>query len=245
MNWTVKTMLGLGDAVYTYPIVRHYCLTRKVKVITPYPEVFQDLEVETSTNMDEQADVKPSYLMGRLSKKSQYEDMLESVKLPWVPFGFSWKSGFSDSFKASHLKRIVAMLILDGLQICVVKEPCLANMHQKNNDHSIVPDADEMQEWMKANEHRYVYVSVGRKEVFTRRLEGIDFDLNDQLSLSDYLTLCSMANAIITQVGHLVPIAQGLNRPLKIFYPKHIRDHRLKNIGPHKMQIPGVCNETI
>jgi hypothetical protein len=243
--WTVKTMLGIGDCVYAYPIIKHYTTTRTVKVLTPYPEIFSSLEIETSTDLNQHFDVKPCYTQSRSSKKGQYEDMLDSVKLQFIPFVFGWDSGFSDEFRSKHLKEIVARLSMEGKGICIVKEPCLANMHQKNGDTSVVPDIEEMQSWINENKKRFVYISVGKGEIFTHRLQGIDMDLNDQLSISDLVTLCGMAQGIATQVGHLVPIAQGLNRPLKIFYPKHIKDHRLKNIGPHKMFIPGVCNETI
>lgn len=238
-------MLGIGDCVYAYPIIKLYTLTREVKVITPFPEIFASLEIETLTDMNQHFDVKPCYTQSRSSKKGQYEDMLDSVKLPFIPFVFGWNSGFSDEFRSKHLKNIVARLSMEGKGICIVKEPCLANMHQKNGDTSVAPDIEEMQAWIDENKKRFVYISVGKGEIFTDRLQGIDIDLNDQLSIPDLITLCGMAQGIATQVGHLVPIAQGLNRPLKIFYPKQIKDHRLKNIGPHKMFIPGVCNETI
>jgi len=244
-KWSVKTMLGIGDCVYAYPIIKHYIETKDVKIITPFPELFSSLEVETSTNMNERHDVKPCYTQSRSSRKGQYEDMLDSVKLQFIPFVFGWDSGFSDEFRSKHLKEIVARLSMEGKGICIVKEPCLANMHQKNGDTSVVPDIWEMQTWIDENKKRFVYISVGKGETFIHRLQGIDMDLNDQLSISDLVTLCGMAQGIATQVGHLVPIAQGLNRPLKIFYPKQIRDHRLKNLGPHKMKIPGVFNETI
>lgn len=243
--WIVKTMLGIGDCVYAYPIIKHFTQTREVKILTPYPEIFQSLEVECSTDLNQHFDSMPSYIQGRHSKKSQYEDMLDSVKLPFIPFMFGWNSGFSDEFRRKYLKEIVARLSMDGKGICIVKEPCLANMHQKNGDTSIVPDLQEFQDWIDKNSNRFMYISVGKGETFIHRLQGIDMDLNDQISIPDLVTLCGMAQGIATQVGHLVPIAQGLNRPLKIFYPKQIKDHRLRNLGPHKMKIPGVFNETI
>lgn len=243
--FTIKTMLGIGDCVYVYPIVKHFAKDRVVKVLTPYPEIFASLEVEATNNFAQKFDLMPTYIPGRSSKKSQYEDMLDSVKLPFIPFSYAWNFGFSDHFKSCYLKEIVARLSLEGKGICIVKEPCLANMHRKNGDASAVPDIHEFQSWIDENKSRFVFISVGHKETFTARIKGIDIDLNDKLSIPDLVTLCATSQGIATQVGHLVPIAQGLNRPLKIFYPKNITDPRLKNIGPYKMKIPGVYNETI
>lgn len=238
-------MLGIGDSVYVYPIVKHFTETKKIKVITPYPEIFHSLGVESSTNLSEKYDLMPTYIPGRASKKSQYEDMLDSVKLPFIPFSYAWDIGFSEHFKSHYLKEIVARLSLEGKGICIIKEPCLANMHRKSGDTSAIPNIVEFQNWIDQNSNRFVYISVGKNETFIHRLKGIDIDLNDKISIPDLITLCASSQAIATQIGHLVPIAQGLNRPLKIFYPKKITDGRLKNIGPHKMKIPGVFNETI
>jgi len=238
----IKTMLGIGDAVYTYPLVKYFSQKQSVKVITPYPEIFKCLNAETSSDMREAADLTPRYTHSRSSEFSQYEDLLRSVNLSFIPFEWEWQEQFSEHFKRNYP---VFLALIQGKKICVIKEPCCAHMNKGAKDFSIVPNVSEMQDWVNANKEKYFFVSVGYREIFHSRLEGIDLDLNDKINLTDLLTLCKNAGAIASQVGHLIPIAQGLNIPLKIFYPENPTHHALKFISPKKMQIPGVNNEII
>ena len=228
----IKTPLGLGDAVYCYPIVEYYSRRHHVNVSTCYPQVFSCLDVRTlPPAFPSKHSLRPRYQDKRHSPQSQYQDMLDSLELPFIPF----------RFEAISLPEDLQQQLPVGKRICLVKEPCAAHMHKRTGDFSLAPSVSEMQSWIDSND--YFYISVGYQETFKSRLNGIDLDLNDKLSVSGLLALCSHANAIITQVGHLVPIAQGLNVPLKIFYPETITDPRLRHLGPHKMKISGVHNE--
>lgn len=243
----VRTHQGLGDAVYAYPIVKHLRSGyEKVKVKTNFPIVFSGLDVETVPLSDRSTpDLFPKYTNRRGNGLGQFQAMLDSISMPAIPFVFDWSLGFSDEFRSKHLLDFVEALRISKKPMCIVKEPCLAHMHKPNNDSSIVPNLAEMQVWVNVNRTKYFFVSVGQGEVFKNRLVHMNYDLNDKTTVQDLITLCSMAGGIATQVGHLVPIAQGLNKPLRMFWPAQITDARLKGLSPENLKIDGVDNETI
>jgi len=231
----IKCLKGLGDAVYTFPIVSHFCKKTDVKVITPYPIIFDSLHVDTTTDYSEAFDMHPRYTANRNTTNWQYVDMLNSVNLPMLPFDLIWGLGFTDEFKSKFLSDIMIEITVHRKKICVIKEPCAAHMHKKRNDFSMAPRRAVMQDWIKANQ-QYCFVSVGHNELFKSRLSGIDFDLTDNTTVQDLISLCSIADIISTQVGHLVPIAQGLSKNIKVFYPEKITDGRMKHISPNKIE---------
>jgi len=246
-SFVVRTHQGLGDAVYAYPIVKYLTsLHDRVKVKTSYPIVFSSIDVETVRAEDRsKPDCFPKYTNQRGNGLGQYETMLNSVNLTHIPFVFDWGLGFSHDFKENHLPEFAKALSDSRKPMCIIKEPCLAHMHKRNNDTSIVPNLAEMQIWVNMHKDIFFFVSVGNQEVFENRLVYMNYDLNNKTTVQDLITLCSMAEAIATQVGHLVPIAQGLNKPLKVFWPSRITDARLKGLSPENLKIDGVENETI
>lgn len=232
----IKALKGIGDAVYTFPIIKHYCDIEAVTVITPYPIVFDALNVKTTIDYSVKADLHPEYTSRRASRKNQYEDMLESIGLSSLPFEFKWELGFTDEFKSKYLVDIIMAMSAGKKRLCVIKEPCAAHMHKRARDFSVAPRRQEMQSWIDANKG-FVFVSVGQDEEYRSRMEGIDFDFTNKTSVQDLISLCSIADIVATQIGHLIPIAQGLRKPLVIFYPENITDKRLRHLGPHKVEM--------
>ncbi len=228
----VRCQLGLGDAVYAFPIVKELAKKSHVKVLTKYPEVFKDLSNMSCVDEMDSYDIYLKYT--REPGLNQYDEMCRRARIR-PAFKFTYKSDNVESMKA----------LGQGKSICVVKEPCAAHMNKQKGNFSASPKVGEFQEWINLNASKYHYISVGKSEVFKKRLSGIDLDLNDVLTVSQLLQLCVAADAFATQIGHLVPIAQGLGKPLKIFPPEKITDHRLENLTIDKVRIPEIKNETI
>lgn len=240
----LRTLQGLGDAVYAYPIVKYLLENQNQKIIvkTNYPIVFNALNVETvSLDSSQKFNLFPQYTKNR-NGSSQYEMMLRSVGLPFISFKFDWQLGFSEGFKFNHLDNFIKTWTDSKKKLCIIKQPCVAHMHKLSKDTSLVPDGNEFREWQIENEYKYFFVSVGKDEIFSDKGYLINYDLVNKTSVQDLLTLCSMANLIASQVGHLIPIAQGFNKPLKIFYPKQIKDRRFKNLSPQTYAIKGIDN---
>ncbi len=230
--------MGLGDAVYSYPIVKNYVDDFNVVVKTNFPIVFDSLPVECTAYKDARKhDIFPEYTSNRSAEKSQYGVMLESIGLPWIPFEFDWQLGFTEEFRFYHLERFTEKLNKSRKQLCIVKEPCAAHVHKVTKNFSMTPNIEEYQQWIIDNHEEYFFVSVGHDEIFKKKMQGIGHRLNDKTSVQDLITLCSMASLIVTQVGHLVPIAQGLGKPVKIFYPDNITDRRYQHINQKTMEI--------
>lgn len=248
----VKTMLGLGDAVYAHPIVRRLAdLNDYVKVITRYPIVFQGLrDVTAVQSVSTSINVRLRYQ--HQNDTPQYTDMLKCVpQVSYVPLKFNWPFDFSEDAKKSWLPDLLHNLEATGKQLCVIKEPCAAHVHKSmhyHRDHkkllfSMAPNVIEVQQWVDDNRNKYFYVTVGNTELFkTPALLGIDFDLVDKTSVHDLLCVCAAADVIATQVGHLVPIAQGMGKQLKMFWPEDVVDHRFKSDWKVKMHVGEFTN---
>lgn len=240
----IRCLRGLGDAVYTYPVVKHFATLQPITVVTPYPLIFDKLRnVTTTSSSSLLPDLRPSYTRARSSNQGQYADMLDSINLKGLPFTFDWPHGFTEDFLKSQLFNDFMSKLNDSRKkLAILKEPSTAHMHKHSLNFAAAPDVGEIQNYLDDNRHHYFFVSVGQKEVFTqRRLQGINFDMNDKISVQDLITLCSMAQVIITQVGHLVPISQALRIPVKVFYPAN-PDKTFRHFSKIKLEIEGVLN---
>jgi hypothetical protein len=225
----IKTLMGLGDAVYAWPIVRYLIQQnpgREIKVATKYPIVFRGLDCDIiDFESCPPPDYHLSYTSRRLSPKGQYEDILDHCKLPWIDFEFEWTSVEYSFVSIVH-------------PYAVIKEPATAHLHKNNSDFSFTPNVKEMQDHVdRLKQMGMRIISVGQSEVFKERLSGIDYDWNDRLTVAQLLNVCKGATEILTQVGHLVPIGQGLKKPMTIFLPEQIKDHRFQSFGPHKLSV--------
>lgn len=227
----IRTLSGLGDAVYGYPIVKQLARKTAVTVCTKYPEVFSNLKNVQTTDDRSNCDLVLRYT--RAQGKTQWEEICKCAGFE-VQFIFEWPKTLP-GFEIPQAPQ--------GKKLCVIKEPCVAHMHKSAKNYSMSPKVEEMQAWVNANSRRFYFVSVGHDEQFKARLKGIDLDLTNKLTVPQLLTLCANAGAIATQIGHLVPIAQGLRIPLKIFEPEKITDPRLVNYSAAKVRIAGVNNE--
>lgn len=227
----IRTLSGLGDAVYGYPIAKHLARKGPVTVSTKYPEVFSALKNVQTTDDRSNCDLVLRYT--RVPGKTQWEEICKATGFE-VPFVFDWPKTLKD-FDLPQIPQ--------GKKLCIIKEPCVAHMHKSAKNYSMSPRVDEMQAWVNQNSKRFFFVSVGQDEQFKARLKGIDIDLTNKLTVPQLLTLCANAGAIVTQIGHLVPIAQGLRIPLKIFEPEKITDPRLLSYSAAKVRIAGINNE--
>lgn len=221
----IRTPLGLGDAVYAFPIVKHFAQTEKVTVCTQYPDVFKSLGIETTTEKTNQ-DLCLRYQFR--SEKDYYTQMCDvagvhpEFKLDW-PYNYETVEFINES----------------GKKLCIIKEPVCGHMHKGAQDFSMSPSVGQMQEFINKNKEQMFFLSVGHNEIFKARLSGIDGDTNNLLSVHDFITIVNAADMVATQIGHLVPLGQALGKPLKIFESEHITDRRLVGINAKKVLAGG------
>jgi len=126
----IKTPLGLGDAVYCWPIVKYFAERDSVVLSTKYPEIFnniKDVQIDNSQNI---FDIRLHYNQKRSSKNGQYQDILDQCRLPAIPFTFSFRN--KKVFDISRVKKKSG-----DKKICIVKNPHSNDMLKSKNDFSL------------------------------------------------------------------------------------------------------------
>lgn len=226
----LSTLSGLGDAVYAFPIVSHLAKFSDVMVSTQYPEVFADIPNVVATG-----DKLPGSICLRYSRQpgSNYWQDVKSCVGP-LSIGVEFEFTYSQTCDRFDLPK--------NRHVCLIKEPSTAHMHRDRNDFQITPDADRMQNFILENKHRFYFVSVEHEtNNIHKRLIGID-ERFSRLTTHEYLALCVRADAIASQICHLVPIAQGLRKELHVFAPRgpltgFLRNLTVEQVLAHKERV--------
>lgn len=218
MTLHLRTLMGLGDAVYAYPIVKELLnRDKKIELLTWYPDVFKPLM--NIGNLDiQRGPIAGSYskfirLAYERDGSNFYETMARHVLRTSPPF---YLHVLPDE-RAIHI--MASIRNHDGRPVCLIKEPHAAHCHRKTNDYSMAPHIWEMQNWLTEHRKDYYFISCEHDDNYKARLVGIDLRLKG-LTVPTYLGLCAMSDLIVSQVGHLVPISQSLDKPLKLFMPE-------------------------
>jgi hypothetical protein len=227
-----RTLSGLGDAVYSAPIVTYFAKAERVHVSTHYPEVFQHIE-----NVEVNKDSAPTPTRLRYSRNAghnQYGDYCRAAGLYMLPFSLPWRTSADIEFLFP--KHVTAKA--GGRKVCLIKEPSSAHMHRNRGDFAFAPNPMVMQRWMLDNRAEFFFISVEHDtNTIKSRLVGIDARIQ-ALSVTDYISLCSVVDHIASQVSHLVPLAQALGKPLTMFMPEKPFDGLFKNMTPDMVLVP-------
>lgn len=222
----IRTQRGLGDAVYCYPVIKRLAEQHPITVITNYGFIYENLpNVSISNDFHQKYDLFLRYT--RHGRGTQFEQIQSCAGLSGLRLHLDWDADFSTEFRNKYLDTI------RGKNICIVKEPCAAHMHKRSRDLCVAPSSLYMQEFINRND--FYYISVGQDEVFKKRLLRIDLDLNNKILIKDLITLVKYSNFIITQVGHLVVLAQAFNKQLKVFYPEKMTE-KIQHIVKEKIE---------
>lgn len=204
----IRTPLGLGDAIYCWPIIQYFSERMGVEVMTRYPIIYDNLPV-SCVPYDKNFHLSLHYNKRRSKPTDQYTDILKQCDLPMIPFQFDFNYPCSDK---------IWNVLDQGKKICVVKEPCKAHMHKNKEGVSVDPDPKEMQKYINKRKDEYFFISVGKAEKFKDRLD-IDLDLTDKTSIPDLIQIIKASSLVLTQIGHLVPLAIAFRIDHKIFMP--------------------------
>lgn len=209
---------GLGDAVLGYPIIKKLAESRETTVQTKYPEIFSHIHNVTAVTT-RISGYQIRYPM-RGGDLSHYEEMCKAARIAPPPFTMP----------------VNPMKIPDGKAICVIKEPCAAHMHKAARDFTFTPRLEAMQEYINAHQDKYAFISVGVNEVFQGRLTGV-IDMVNKLTVTGLLSLVAASAKVVTQIGHLVPIAQAFAKDLVVFESPN-NTGRFKRITAEKVSTP-------
>lgn len=206
---TLQGLSGLGDAVFLYPIAAHYAARGPVTIATHYPDVYDRLgAVSFAACGASPQKIKYSRQRG----SNYYDDYLHTAGVD-VPFYYEAPE------PGETVKTIMAEARQSRRPVCLIKDPAAAHMHRNKNDLSFAPHVERVQEWVNTHARHFYFIAPDYAgDTRAGRLSNIDKRVS--LSTRDYLSLCGQVDAIASQWGHLLPIAQGLGKPLTVFTPR-------------------------
>jgi hypothetical protein len=222
------TLSGLGDAFLVYPVIVYFSALGRVRVSTKYPEVFEGLHNVTATT--EKIEGAPVLRYSRAPGTNYYLDICKSAGVH--PLRFVGPAGFK--------KAIPYELRAEGdtRPVCLIKEPSTAHMDRKKRDFRLAANYATAQNFIISNRKRFIFITAETDgEVFSDRLVGVDLRLS-KLSVREYLELCASVDAIASQIGHLLPIAQAFRKPLTVFRPRGPLLGFVKNISAMQTLVP-------
>ena len=205
----LQGLSGLGDAVFLYPIAAHYATRGSVTIATHFPDVYTRL---AGVSFAAYGSVSQKIKYSRVAGSNYYEDYLTTA-------GIDTEFFYEAPEPGEAVKAIMADARQSRRPVCLIKDPTAAHMHRNKNDLSFAPHVERVQEWVDRHTRHFYFITpdyVG--DTRAGRLSNIDKRVT--LSMRDYLSLCGQVDAIASQWGHLLPIAQGLGKPLTVFTPR-------------------------
>ena len=197
----LKGSMGLGDAIYLYPMVKYYSemYPGSVTIITRYPEIYANLNCQTA-KPDEYIDCSCS---ARTKEESTniYEDTLIMSKIiNKLPFKFEYDK--TNQIKINSFKKI-----------CVVRN-ITTPANGEEDAKVMIPKISVFQNIINAYSGKVFFVSIGWQKSCDYKLDKIDLDLSEINVLNSYFSVIDQADIVLSQPGHCVPIAEGLNKKL-------------------------------
>jgi len=196
--------LGLGDAIYLYPIVKHCSeVGEKVTIITRYPEVYDGLKCET---------VDPGeFISCRISARTTilesniFQDALTMSGIKEnIPLKLEYKNKNVIKFKTDK-------------KVCVIRNITVPAAGE-DDAKVMVPDISVYQRIIDEFKNSVYFVLIGRQTNSDAVLTGIDLDLTKTSTLSEYFSVIDSADIVLTQPGHCVPIAEALDKNLFVIF---------------------------
>jgi hypothetical protein len=212
----VRGASGLGDAVYLYPIVKHFSKAEDLIIYNNFPQLFKGLgEVKPYTrNVTPHIDCgypKRSKLPGTI-----FESMLACAKI---------KTELKIDYDVSD-----ANVLLPDNYIVV------SNLYLPMNSQRsacMKPNEQWFKSIVKELSKQYKIVVVGNNEY---QYKGESYiDMTNKTSPIDLLHLVSNAELVFTQCGFLVPMAQALDTNVFTVFSqesKLSKDYLIKGITP-------------
>jgi ADP-heptose:LPS heptosyltransferase len=205
----IKCHLGLGDAIYSYPVIKELAKKNRVEVMTNYPDVFEPLNVKCIP-YGANHDLFLQYTNKRNLKTTQFQDILSSAKI-------QVSQRINEKYKPDT--DLPDKILKSTKKIALVQEPCAAHMDKRNKRMRFAANEKAMQSVIDKMSYTHEFISVGQDEVYSARMRNVETKYINKLSVKDYLYLCQNADFILTGVGHLLPIAQAFNVPYKCILP--------------------------
>lgn len=197
---------GLGDSVYLRPIVDYLIRSgERVTVRSGFPDVFIGSRATVEPFSRANIDILAHYSTERQNQRStQYADMLRCAKLPEIPLKFDWtvrNQPLVDRVRFAAGNRPV--VIVHGGRAPFGRSDGLGI--------EILPQRAAFDAALQALEDCFT-VRIGQGVRHYNLASSMD--LYDQTRVSDLLDLVVSCDAVVTQCGYPIPMAECFGKPL-------------------------------
>jgi len=208
---------GLGDAVHALPFVIELAdVHGGIELFTHYSEIF-------------------NVAHGVITLKTPVPYRLGDIRFQWSRVGrktFAEKYEIDSGVKGNNERARYALTFMpsdplvmlfarakkSGKKLCVLGEPRAAARHKAKGDFSCSASPYSFGYWAESKRSEYYFVSAGSNEVFAdKQRVSFDEDLNDKLSLTEFITLIRCADAVASQESCFTVLASLFRVPMKVF----------------------------
>lgn len=209
----LRTAGGLGDALYIRALLR-YINKKDVFISNGHRSMFDDMDVIRWTGFKEEAnteDINCQYVHRRdMIETNQFEDtfILSGVKYDDIP-PFNLDMDLSKHHIPIDTK---------FKKLCLVKLPSYRSTGDIVKNKDMQPDIRLFQSMIDSTKDIYYYVSVGSESDKVDSIKGIDCDLTGKTTEKQLLWLASKSDMILTQCGHMLPIAESLDKKVFVLF---------------------------
>lgn len=205
--------MGLGDAIYSYPIVKYYKNNnpdKKIIVLTKYKEVFEILNNINFSEDRSNFDIDCTYLdRKQIQETNQFEDILINSNSPKnLNFEIDIK------IKKINLKTSKKILLL--------RNPYLGMELRKTS--ILTPNLNEIVNLIDKLKKKY-YIILLKHEKDGTNIFYKNFDyLLEKTSINQLMNLVFQSDFIISQNGHMLALAESLNTKIISIFSSKLRE---------------------
>lgn len=204
----IRGARGLGDAVYVYPIAKHFIDKGvKVEVMTRYPEIYNTLDCECIDRyIGPKPDIDCRYGPRYPNQETNmWEDTLIQAGLQNENIELKIAYDWSEVFKFPTQKKI-----------CLIKTPCYAQGKDNGMTACLLPKLEVFQKIIDEFKDQCYFVMAGLKNTLEFEFKGIDEDLSHIDKIPRLVALVDQSDIVLTPSSHFVSFAEGLDKKLMI-----------------------------
>lgn len=222
----ISLQSGLGDALIAQPVIAHiaYHTIQAVTVYTKHIDIFTGLPgVIALAGIAPKEALKLHWFLGR--EENAFQQLCSIAEREFlvkdIYFKFVWPMvDFEESDVVTHLGNRLPLKI--NKKLCIIKKPYTPQYISNTNMfyENYAADVKTVQNFIDENKDKYYFISVGQNTLYSKgsdNITGIDLNLENNLSLLDFIYLCMNSDVIASQLGHLTTIAALFNKPYKCF----------------------------
>ena len=203
----IRGARGLGDAVYLYPIAKHFINQGKiVQVMTQYPVIYNTLNCICIERYKGQPDIECRYGPRYPNQETNlWEDTLIRAGLQGEKIEFSIEYICEHKFDFNTDKKL-----------CLIKTPAYPHYNNNGITACLLPQLNVWQEIINTFKSRCYFIMAGLANSYEFNLMGIDRDMSDIDNIPKLMKLVDISDIVITPSSYFVSFAEALDKKVLI-----------------------------